>query len=339
MAPFHFLSRLIDDEDPVIIMPYGGYINDRTIHAQARVLEDEGIVHEEEDGFVKNLYNSYKRLESDEISNAQVKVTMGQFSKVLVSDSEGYVYLNAEHGHDLKPNDSTEWMPLTYELIVNESVIYTITDWVMRPSKKASFGIISDMDDTVIATGISSTLKYKVIINSFFKHSSKRQPLKGAQEFYKLLHGGERGLYDNPFFYLSNSPWNLHEYLTEFLKFHDFPRGTLLLRDIGLEHKRKIRFQEGNKYVKISHILNTYPNLPFVLIGDAADIDHDIYIEIARQFPKRIHAIYIRTVRDKKKMALVKKLIESTTDVNVILIEDSKKAISHARQNELIDLS
>lgn len=336
MRTFQFISNLIDDEDPVIIMPFGGYASPTHFYGQARVLEDEGIEDEHDDGFIKNLYHSFKRFETDELENAQVKISSGSFSATLQSDEEGYVYVSHQHGLTLEITDKTQWLPLKYELIMDGKVAYSITDELMVPSKEASFGVITDMDDTVIDTGLSSTFKWKVIRNSFFRHSNKRIPLEGAQKFYRMLYKGADGKRENPFFYLSNSPWNLHEYLTEFLKFYKFPKGVLLLRDLDIRKKADKSLMEGNKFVKISHILKTYPSLKFILIGDAADLDHDIYIAAARKFSDRIAAIYIRVVDDRAKMEKVKRIIEDTEDVDVILIEDTDKAIVHARENGLI---
>lgn len=117
------------------------------------------------------------------------------------------------------------------------------------------------------------------------KHSHNRMPLEGVQEFYNLLHKGSTGYGTNPVFYLSNSPWNLYDYLHAFLIKFNFPKGTLMLRDMGLKIRRKKSFMEGNKYLKIVHILETYPTIPFILIGNAAEIDTDIYLKIARTYP------------------------------------------------------
>ncbi|UOB17589.1 App1 family protein [Abyssalbus ytuae] len=335
MAFFEYISRLIDDPDPVIVTPYGGYANEKSIHAQARVLEDEGIKHTEEDSVFKNLYNSYKRFESDEKEGATVKVSWGNKKTILTSDDEGYIYLDQTHHLDVK-HQETLWIPVTYELIEGNTVIYKITSPVMKPSPLADFGVISDLDDTVIETGVSSTFKWQLIVNSFMKHSHKRLPLEGVQEFYNLLHKGITGYNDNPFFYLSNSPWNIHDYLSAFLKKFNFPKGVLLLRDIGFNKIKSKHFTERNKYLKISHILTTYPNMKFILIGDAADLDPDIYIKIAQSFPQQVLSIYIRTVNNTKRTERAKKVIEENTHVKVILTEGSKKAIDHARTNGFI---
>ncbi|MDY0779332.1 App1 family protein [Tenacibaculum sp. IB213877] len=334
---FKFISNLFKDNDPIIIMPFGGYANDTHIFSQARVLEDEGIEDKEDRGCIRNVYNSYKRFETDEIPDSNVKVLIDK-KKIadLHSDKEGYIYLESPHNLELINQNKNQWIPVTYQLYLNNKPDFKVVDYVLYPSKDASYGIITDMDETVIETGLTSRFKWKVIVNSFFKHSNARLPLQGVQEFYQKLSKGSTGGKENPFFYLSNSPWNLHEYLTRFLAYHHFPKGPLLLRDIGFENKRKSSFLERNKFLKISHILNAYPYLPFILIGDAVDIDSEIYIEVAKQFPNRIKVIYIRTVNDKKKMEVIEKLIENNTHVEVKLIKNTEEAIEHAAKNNLI---
>ena len=39
---------------------------------------------------------------------------------------------------------------------------------MLIPSKQAEFGIISDIDDTILHTGLVSTLKWRVIYNTVF---------------------------------------------------------------------------------------------------------------------------------------------------------------------------
>lgn len=337
MPIFKYIFNLIDDPDPVVVTPYGGYANDHMIHTQARVLEDEGIKHTVEDSLIKNIYNSYKRFESDELHGAKVKVTWGQQSAMVISDKEGYVYLDQPHGLDLSHKE-TLWIPVTYELLQKDEVIYKITSAVMKPSEKSKFGIISDLDDTVLHTGVASFLKWRLLLNSFMKHSHNRMPLEGAHEFYNLLHKGSTGYETNPFFYLSNSPWNLYDYLFSFLIKFDFPKGTLMLRDMGLKLRRKRSFLEGNKYLKIVHILETYPAIPFILIGDAAEIDADIYLKIARTYPGRILSIYIRSVTGKANITRVERLIEENTDIDVVLVKESEKAIAHAREKGYVEI-
>ena len=332
-----YLSRLIDDPDPVIIMPYGGFANETSIYGQARVLEDEGLEEIKEGNTISNVLRSFKRFETDEIEGAKVIAKWQGGKTELTSDNEGYIYLEENHGLTLE-HQNTLWLPISYELVKDNKVLFSISSSLMKPAIKADFGVISDMDETVIETGLGSILHWKVIVNTFATSSERRLPLAGAQEFYNKLYKGKSGQNENPFFYLSNSPWNLHDYLTAFLEKYDFPKGPLLLRDIGLENKKKKSYLEGNKFVKISHILEAYPKLEFILIGDGEDLDPEIYLEIARKFPNRILCIYIRSVTNPKKTKRVAALIKDVKDVKVKLVATTEEAMSHAsKEGYIID--
>lgn len=323
-------------KDPVIIMPYGGYANGSKLYAQARVLEDEGIIHSVKDSRLRNLYHAFKRFESDEVPGVPVRASWGTDEKVLVSDHEGYIHLEGSHAFKEVGQDIS-WLPLQFRLMQENEMVYKANSQVMLPASNARFGIISDIDDTILHTGVNSLLKWRLIVNSLLTHSHDRIPLDGAPEFYQLLHKGRKGDPRNPIFYLSNSPWNIFDYVEEFLMKNDFPKGTLIMRDIGLEHFGKKEFTKKNKYRKIVHILETYPNLPFVLIGDAGEMDTDIYLHIARQFPGQVHWIYIRAVKKRSKVRRVQSLIEQQSDAEVILLEHSSDGIAHARENGIID--
>lgn len=320
---------------PIIITPFGGYANESKIFAIARVLRDKGIQPTDHDSWLRNLYLSYKRFESDEVPGAEARLHWEDKTMTIVSDEEGYLHI--ELPHNIPPDISRQKeIFITYELLEGENILYSVKDSVMLPASKSAYGIISDLDDTVLNTGVSSFLKWRVLVNSLMKHSKKRLPLKGVQKFYQMLKGGADGTAENPFFYLSNSPWNLFDYLEAFLKHHQLPKGVLLLRDIGFEHRKKKSFLLKNKFQKIDHILRTYPKMKFILLGDAADIDPKIYLEIAYNFPEQIARIYIRAVNNRRKMKRAKFVIESQTDTEVILIQDTSEAILDAKSQGFI---
>jgi phosphatidate phosphatase APP1 len=157
---------------------------------------------------------------------------------------------------------------------------------VRTSDSRASFGVISDIDDTVLETGVQQAAR--MVWQTLTGSAVTRQPFPGAPELYRDLSDGGR----NPVFYVSSSPWNLHAFITGFLQHRGFPAGPVLLRDLlGTAAGRE------EKHGRIHEVLDLHPDLEFVLIGDSGERDPEIYADIVRSRPGRICAVYIREVR------------------------------------------
>lgn len=328
-------------KDPWQIIVFQSYGTASHIYVRGRALEDESIDLEGKHP-IKLLINAYKRFESDEIRNTKLilKLPNGTFFE-MVTDHEGYFILNEQiNGLDQLANEEG-WLTfeVSYKDFTSKRIIQLENRFpgeMLIPSDNISFGVISDIDDTILHTGLVSTLKWRVIYNTFLKRASKRTPLEGAADFYHQLHRGKSGEQANPIFYVSHSPWNLYRYLEFFLKKNDFPKGPILLRDFQGFINRKKNTDKPQKQHEILNILKTYPELKLILIGDSGERDADIYLEIAALYPDRILAIYLRSVKHKKKMLRVKGLYENYKTTPALLVDSSKEAIEHARDNGFI---
>ena len=95
-------------------------------------------------------------------------------------------------------------------------------------------------------------------------------------------------------------------------------------------------FKKPQKQKEIINILNTYPDLSFILIGDAGEKDAEIYMETVAQFPNRIKAIYLRSVSKTKNNIRIKNLIKNYTDTEFLLVNNSDEAIAHAKKHKFI---
>ena len=157
----------------------------------------------------------------------------------------------------------------------------------------------------------------------------------GAPELYRAFKKGSDGQRRNPVFYVSNSPHNLFDFLVAFLQMVKLPLGPVLLRDVGIFNSRP-KGDKGAKYNSIAHILTTYPDLQFILIGDSGEKDADIYQDITRTFPNRIKAIYIRDVQSRRRTRRIKGLMDLFDDVDMILANDSATIEKHALENGFI---
>ncbi|MBA3444169.1 MAG: App1 family protein, partial [Gemmatimonadales bacterium] len=126
-------------------------------------------------------------------------------------------------------------------------------------------------------------------------------------------------------------PWNLYDVIAEFLDAQRIPTGPLLLRDWDLAPS--LLRNAGYKTGIIREILATYPSLPFILIGDSAQEDSEIYADIVAAHPQRILAVYIRNVRqhpeDSPAMRTLAERIVGAGST-LVLADDTLAAARHA---------
>ncbi|WP_298237491.1 phosphatase domain-containing protein [uncultured Algibacter sp.] len=327
-------------KDALQIIVFQTYGTPNHLYLRGRAIEDESI-NLEQKGLFGLFINSWKRFETDEIKHTAIKVTLPN-GIILKTTTDGHGYFKIDetvNGLNLLAN-SKSWLSfkVSFDDVNIKRNIQNSNQFpgeLLIPPDQASFGVISDIDDTIIHTGVVSMLKWKVLLNSIFKSAASRIPLEGAAEFYHKLHRGGTGKNTNPIFYVSHSPWNLYRYLEFFLKQNSFPKGPILLRSF----KDIFRKKSGNrpqKYIEIVNILKTYPKLKFILIGDSGEHDPDIYMEVAETFPDRILAIYLRSVNHKKKMLRVSSLYREYKRIPVLLVENGEHALKHARKHNFI---
>ncbi|HEY0742374.1 MAG TPA: phosphatase domain-containing protein [Chryseosolibacter sp.] len=333
------LRKRLNKTSSLQIVVYRSYGTVNRLYVKGRVLEDKGIRKASAtDSLFQNVLSMYQRFESDEIPGARLSLMLQGEEHTVTTDEEGYFVIN------LQPRNPVEWKDMWHEVeikLVKSELKFegavTATAEVLVPPTDAEYGIISDIDDTIVKTGATDLLAMSR--NTFLHNAHTRLPFAGVAEFYKSLQLGRNGKRNNPFFYVSSSPWNLYDLLIDFLDLNKIPEGPLLLRDFGLDAK-KAGFSDhmGHKFHEIQNILVTYPKLNFVLIGDSGQEDPKIYREVVRRFPGRILAIYIRDVQlaDREKLAveISKELLADK--VEMVVVDNTVEAAKHAAENGLI---
>lgn len=316
---------------PHIVLPYIGYGTADKLTLCGRVLEDEGFrPSRSTDRAWRNLVAMYKRFESDEVPGARVRADYAGVSTEAVADREGYFSVELQPG---RPAVTGPWHDVSLQLLAPRSGA-TAVGRVLVPPVTARFGVISDIDDTVVQSHVSE--KLRMVLALALSNAHTRKPFEGVSAFYRALHAGATGGEGNPIFYVSKSPWNLYAPLIEFLQHQHIPLGPLLLRDYGMH---LLRGKGGHKERSIRHVLETYPRLPFVLVGDSTEHDPEIYSEMVRRFPRRVRAIYIRSVRpEPARLAAIDRLIDEVrrTGCQLVLAPDSEFAAVHAAGEGLI---
>jgi phosphatidate phosphatase APP1 len=330
---------------PLQLVTYRSYGTAGRLYVKGRLLTDKGIGEPGEgDSRWQNLLNMYRRFGSNEIPGAQLVIRPGDGSEhQIVTDEEGYFTLNIEPKTLPAPIDYL-WYPVEVEVKqVPRNIplppMLKMPAHVLIPPLDAEYGIISDLDDTVIQTSATNLLRMARTV--LVRNAHSRLPFEGVAEFYRALQLGRNGKRNNPFFYVSSSPWNLYDLLDDFLELNDVPPGPLLLRDMSLTRKKtqpEASAHHGHKLHEIDNLLLTYPELPFVLIGDSGQEDANIYREVVRRYPGRILAIYIRDVEHPGRAALVERVAQEVMHekVEMLLVKDTVQAAEHAAKIGLL---
>jgi len=323
-------------ETVVHICCYISYGNQHSLYIKGRVMHDRGIESTVNDDFWSNLSNMYSRLNSHEIKGAKLRVTYHDVAQEFFSDEDGYFGL--EIPMPLAIKNVAGWHYPEIELLTSpvpfEAPVKTKAK-VLIPPASAKFGVISDIDDTILQTNATSLIK--MAWNTFAHNSHTRTPFHGVSVFYRALFQGKSGKENNPVFYVSSSPWNLYDLLRDFIHLQGIPEGPLFLKDYGFTHNKLFtEGHEGHKPKKIKKIMDAYPGMNFILVGDSGQKDPEIYFDIIKAYPERVLAVYIRDVTMDKRDVQVKN-IYTTHKIEMVYSENSYEAALHASQKGWID--
>jgi phosphatidate phosphatase APP1 len=320
------LERLVD-RDPYHIAAYRGYGSRGRALVLARVLQDEGLaVPEAGHSKARNLLAMLKRLESDPLPFARVRARLPGGDRELVADNEGFIREWLELGSVTGPE---LWRAVHLELLQQDRHPPRVAVApILSAPPSAHYGVISDMDDTVLQSEVTNFLRAARIV--LLENARTRLPFAGAAAFYRALHEGGGGA-RNPVFYVSSSPWNLYEVISDFLEAQEIPAGPLLLRDWDLSPS--ILRNQAHKAAHIREILQTFSSLPFILIGDSSQEDPEIYADIVAAHPERILAVYIRNVEPRaERSESIRRLSErvAAAGSTLVLAADTLAIASHA---------
>lgn len=327
---------------PIKIQPYRGYGSAERLFLKGRVLERRGITPPSEtDNWWDNLVNMYRRLHSREVPHARLKARLGGVEEEVNADEEGMFELWIEPQRPLV--DGEMWQSVELELIEplsdRQEGRVQATGEVLIPPAEAPFGVISDIDDTVIQSDIGSFLE---MIGTFlFSNARTRLPLPGVAAFYRALHRGPDGSARVPMFYVSNGLWNLYDLLEDFFRLNEIPGGpVLLLRNWGVYQDELLPTRQWEHKLRLMRpIMDLYSDLPFILVGDSGEEDPEIYHKLVEEYGDRVLAVYIRNVRkDLQRPAAIRALARETVKAGsqMILADDSVSMARHAADEGFI---
>ena len=210
---------------------------------------------------------------------ARVHAVVDGTRRELVADRAGFVDSVVSSG--LTPG----WHDV--ELVTFGGRKATVPVVVIGPD--ARFGVVSDIDDTVMITRLPRP--FIAAWNTFVRNDTAREPVPGMADFYRRAFGAHG---DVPVMYVSTGAWNAAPAIGRFLLRHGYPTGPLLLTDWGPTNSGWFRSGAEHKRAALRRLLTELPGIRWVLVGDDGQRDPQIYAEVVQEHPERVLAVAIR---------------------------------------------
>ncbi|MEV4280969.1 App1 family protein [Actinoplanes xinjiangensis] len=257
------------------ITAYTGYGGSGWARVMARVLlARPGTVRRR-----REKVRGWRSFTTTPVSSALVRIELGDTVTEARTDRSGYLDVIVKG--DLNPGWGCA------KLSTEGTVPIEAPIRVIDPGVK--FGVISDIDDTVMVTTLPRPLL--AAWNTFVLDEHARAAVPGMAVLYERLVHANPG---TPVVYLSTGAWNVAPTLTRFLSRHLYPAGPILLTDWGPTPDRWFRSGQEHKRKSLRRLAEEFPDVRWLLIGDDGQHDQEIYSEFAREYPQNVAAVAIR---------------------------------------------
>ncbi len=281
------------------------------------------------DNILTNLVQLVKLFFVKPLPNVRVSLQWGNQQLYSTTESDGFFKFEWQSATEV----AAGWHEISVHLLNQQSETIVSGKGEIFVPHSTQYGFISDIDDTVLVSHSADTGKKLRVM--FTKNPRSRKTFADVVKFYQLLalaHTSPDLL--NPFFYVSSSEWNLYDYLDEFFRHNDLPKGAFLLNHIKEWYQllKTGKTRHEGKLMRVTRILQAFPKQKFVLLGDNSQKDPEIYTAIANKYTGQIAAIYIRNISLEKENAALEMLNTITNkNIHTCQFKHTDEAILHAK--------
>jgi phosphatidate phosphatase APP1 len=208
------------------------------------------------------------------------RLSVGRHTIEFTADRDGYIDVRVRD-HGLTPG----WHSVTIE--TDESG--PVQARVVILNDNVNCGIVSDIDDTILATHLPRPLI--AAWNSLVVTESARLPVPGMAQLYRALLRRHPGA---PIWYASTGSWTTLPFVERFTLRHGFPTGPVLLSDWGPTNVGWFRSGVKHKLDALESLARDFPHIRWWLVGDDGQHDPTIYADFAQAHPDQVAGIVIR---------------------------------------------
>jgi phosphatidate phosphatase APP1 len=279
------------------VVVYRGFVADGVAKVRVRVVEAPELPGDSRIPYWDVAQANLRRHAALAIVGVAVELRIGTHTATEVTDDHGFANFSLP-----VPKLRVGWHDAhAMTTPIEDGEVATGTGRVIKPSLQAPFLVISDIDDTILVTGLTEGVA--MVTRTVLREADKRRAIAGMSSLYRGLSRGVPNRTGNrkpepTFFYVSTGSWSFYPLLQQFMQLRAFPQGPMFLTDWGPTERYVRRSGAEHKRTAIRRLFEAYPKMPFVLIGDSGQRDALTYAEMAREFPGRVRLIIIRQVGD-----------------------------------------
>lgn len=283
------------------------------------------------------------------ISNAELTIVIGSEDSLDTNQVKSFNVMTDDQGC-FNNTVIVDYKPSVIQVMATqEEKVFACQEVMFVPNY--GVGVISDIDDTIKLTGVIGNkrdLLTSLLLNDV--HIWNIPPV--VKWFSSLIRHKNIS-----FHYVSNSPWQLFPTLLQYFTSVGLPPGSMHLKHYtGNIISSLMEPSTSRKKTSLHKILKDFPEKKFICVGDSGEYDFESYVDLARCFPSRILAIYIRyvpnslsNVDDMKILNELNRMLDQrklyrhklrrNTDTDTSSTTSYESSLSESSIEDLIDLS
>lgn len=322
------------------LVVYRGYVADDVAKVRLKVMEAPELPGDSRIPYWETVQANLRRHAVLAITGVRVEVRIGKHTAVEETDPRGVATFEIP-----VPDLSPGWHDVhAVTTAIEGGETASGSGRILKPSVRAQYAVISDIDDTILMSGLTEGLS--AVKHALLRDANTRAAIRGMASLYRGLARGVptpsgSRTPEPAFFYVSTGSWAFYEMLQQFIQLRGFPQGPMFLTDWGPTERYVRRSGAEHKRLAIRRLFEAYPGTDFVLIGDSGQRDPLTYEEMAREFADQVKLILIRRVGPAKEDRNVEIAERATAlrgeGIPLYLVADAGHAASLAQALDLCD--